>query len=90
MLFLKCFIVVMFLICFDSVQNFFYLCKNEKEENEMKDYGYALYPLDELPQIFYNSCELRFIDWANLTPIVEQGENKVVFTFNTEEKVVQF
>ena len=67
-----------------------YLCKGEGDENEMKDYGYTICPLDELPQIFNNSCELRFINWANLTPIVEQGERKVVFTFNTEEKVVQF
>ena len=66
-----------------------YLCKNEEEENEHIDCGYAIYQLNDLPQIFENTCELRFINWSNLTPIVKQGENKVVFSFNIEE-VVQF
>ena len=38
-----------------------YIIKNEEEIIEALKYNYKLYDLDELEEIYNNSCSLRFI-----------------------------
>ena len=43
----------------------FYLLKSSKLTTDMKDIGYeqsSIYPIDVLPDMFWDSCPLRFID----------------------------
>ena len=61
-----------------------YVCENELQVAEMKEYGYEeLCPMSAIYATFKNSCPLRFISWADLhTPdIVPQCINHVTFTY---------
>ena len=61
----------------------FYLTNHRKVTQDMIDRGYEqtdLYPIDELPHMFYNSCPLRFIQtWEDYKRIVPQGSGQVTF-----------
>ena len=58
----------------------FYLLKTYGEKVEAEQYGYKIYPIKELPRMFWNSCPLRFISTWDLTEkIVPQGFNAVTF-----------
>ena len=53
----------------------FYLIDNPKDERMMRELGYQIYEIDDLPLAWNDSCPLRFIMSANLeTTYVSQGE----------------
>ena len=55
-----------------------YICENDADEEKMKGYGYEIYPLKYLPEIWESSCSLRFIDNASLNAnYVRQFEEAV-------------
>ena len=61
-----------------------YVCENEEQVAEMKEYGYEeLHPMSAIYATFNNSCPLRFISWADLrTPdIVPQCTSQVTFSY---------
>ena len=43
-----------------------YICESIEDEEMMKGWGYKIYPLEQLPEIWENSCSLRFISNAKL------------------------
>lgn len=43
-----------------------YICESEDDEEKMKSYGYDIYPIEDLPEIWERTCSLRFINNANL------------------------
>jgi hypothetical protein len=61
----------------------FYLTNESKVTDEMLECGYTqddLFPIDELPYMFYNSCSLRFIStFEDLKRIVPQCRSQVTF-----------
>lgn len=61
----------------------FYLLDSNVLSAKMKDCGYNksdIYPIDQLPYVFYNSCSLRFIQtWKDLKTVVPQCRNEVTF-----------
>ena len=76
---------------YDGCHKIYVVC-SVAEYKEMKSYGYEkLYPMEQLEQIFAESCPLRFISWADLGKsfIVSQCARKVTFTYNTGKSVVR-
>lgn len=69
-------------VLFDGCHKF-YLIDSKKITKDMKDRGYCqsdIFPIDDLPYEFYNSCSLRFIQiWNGLRTIVPQGRKSVTF-----------
>ena len=68
-------------VAFDGCHKF-YICENEDDLNLMKDTGYNKFvEIDELADAFNNTtCDLRFINTAQLDSVVPQFENaKFVF-----------
>lgn len=61
----------------------FYLLDSNKYTEDIKARGYSdtdIYPIEELPYAFYNSCPLRFIEnWSDFKTIVPQFRNTVTF-----------
>jgi hypothetical protein len=61
----------------------FYLTNESKITDEMAHKGYTqddLYPINDLPYLFFNSCPLRFIQtWDNYECIVPQCRGQVTF-----------
>ncbi len=61
----------------------FYLTNESKITNDMAERGYTqndLFPIDELPYEFFNSCPLRFIQtWEDYKRIVPQCRSQVTF-----------
>ena len=61
----------------------FYLTNESKITEDMKSKGYNendLYPIDDLPYEFYNSCPLRFIEtWEDYKTVVPQCRGQVTF-----------
>ena len=61
----------------------FYLTNESKVTEKMEECGYTqddLFPIDELPYMFYDSCSLRFIQtFEDLKTIVSQCRNQVTF-----------
>ena len=55
-----------------------YVCKNLQEVRESQEMGYTVYPIGMLPQIYAESCPLRFISPFDLSDYyVKQGEDAV-------------
>ena len=53
-----------------------YVCADKAQEDKAKDYGYDLYPIEELEDAYENSCDLRFIhQWDFKREYVPQFEN---------------
>ena len=53
-----------------------YVCENDSDVQMLKEYGYDILPISELPSTYDSSCELRFINSADLeTTYVGQGED---------------
>lgn len=66
-----------------------YLLKGQNDINDAKKYGYTIYPIDELEEIFYWTCSLRFINWwFNLDTIVPQFAEKVEFRYSDGTKSI--
>lgn len=61
----------------------FYLLKSGKLTTDIKDNGYeqsSIYPIDVLPDMFWDSCPLRFIDtYDNFKSIVPQCRGVTTF-----------
>ena len=53
-----------------------YIIENDEEEQKAREYNYQILPIEELEDKFYNSCELRFIYFWDLSKraIIQQGE----------------
>lgn len=52
-----------------------YILENEKDLKE--SIGYKIYPIKDLEEIYYNSCDLRFISsWALDKTYIEQCNNE--------------
>ena len=49
------------MIAYDTCHKI-YLTRNPEEVAEAISYGYELYPVEELPRIWNESCGLRFVD----------------------------
>ena len=66
-----------------------YLCNDDADVERMRDCGYEdgdFYPIENLPEIWSNSCDLRFIDSADTeTAYVKQFEDAC---FEGFEKVI--
>ena len=62
----------------------FYLTNETKITSKMEELGYTqddLYPIDFLPEMFFNACPLRFIyTWNDLKTIVPQCRGQVTFS----------
>lgn len=43
-----------------------YICESKADELMMVGYGYEIYPLENIEQIYDNSCGLKFIENAKL------------------------
>ena len=48
-----------------------------------------IYPIDQLIEIYRNSCPLKFIDTCKLKTIVPQFATQVTFTTNTEKITIR-
>ena len=61
----------------------FYLLKSGKLTTDMKDSGWEqsdIYPIDVLPDTYWSSCPLRFIDvYENFKTVVPQFQNITTF-----------
>jgi len=61
----------------------FYLLDSNKFTKEMEERGYEktdIYPIDNLPYMFYSSCPLRLIDtWLDYKTVVPQFRGTVTF-----------
>ena len=61
----------------------FYLTNESKITEDMAKAGYSqsdLFPIDDLPYEFYNSCSLRFIyTWEGLKTVVPQCRSQIKF-----------
>lgn len=67
-----------------------YVCENDEQVAEMKEYGYEeLCPMSAIYATFNNSCPLRFISWADLhTPdIVPQCTSHVTFSYEGGQEI---
>lgn len=54
-----------------------YLIENEQDRVMALEYEYDLYPISELSNKWYNSCDLRFINnWSLTKTYVEQFEEQ--------------
>lgn len=52
-----------------------YLLKSEDEANDASEYGYAIHPIEELPECWTDTCPLRFVQrWSTYEDIVCQFE----------------
>ncbi|MFA7709926.1 MAG: hypothetical protein WCY30_02340 [Candidatus Neomarinimicrobiota bacterium] len=57
-----------------------YLIDLLAEKKDAIGFGYIIYPIEKLPDIWERACPLRFIRrWRGCKPIVRQGE-KAVFS----------
>ena len=51
-------------IAFDGCHKI-YICENDEDLAEAKEYGYKIHELDELKTLFEKSCPLKFIyNWG--------------------------
>lgn len=57
-----------------------YLVSSDEGRNELIGYGYTILPISDLPDVWENSCSLRFIglDDANKSNIVNQFTDVVI------------
>lgn len=52
-----------------------YILENEKDEKEAISYDYEIHDINEIEEIYKNSCCLKFIDSWDLTKFyVKQGD----------------
>lgn len=52
-----------------------YLVNSAEDKNQLIEYGYDFYPIEELKEAYEGSCSLRFIqDMTTFNNIVAQGE----------------
>jgi len=54
-----------------------YLINTRKDKRIFLEYGYDLFPIDELEKAYANSCSLRFIENGDLSDVVGQFETAV-------------
>lgn len=55
-----------------------YLLNSESDKKEALDLGYYILPINQIEEVFLNSCELRFIyTWKSLESVVGQYEKAV-------------
>lgn len=56
-----------------------YLINTKKDKKTCLEYGYELFPIEELEEAYANSCSLRFIGQGDLQLpyIVNQFENAI-------------
>lgn len=53
-----------------------YICECQSDEEEAIEYGYKIFPIEMLEEVWGNSCELRFIyNWALDERYVSQFED---------------
>lgn len=43
-----------------------YIIENEEEKQKAQELKYAIIPIEELENVYYSSCPLRFVDFWNL------------------------
>ena len=74
------------MIVWDSCHKI-YITRNPEEVAEATSYGYELYPVEELPRIWNDSCPLRFIELWDVDPVkrlIPQCTNGNVFYYDGE------
>lgn len=55
-----------------------YLLNSDDDKKEALDLGYYILPINQIEEVYLNSCELRFINtWNNLQTVVGQFEKAV-------------
>lgn len=55
-----------------------YICEDETDVENAKKWGYDLYPINKLQELYDNSCELKFIsNWKLTEYYVKQFENAI-------------
>lgn len=55
-----------------------YIIENEEDRRQAVEYGYDIYPIEDLEKAYTQSCELRFIsNWSLNKQYVEQFVNAV-------------
>ena len=71
---INCTDIVQDRFAFDGCHKF-YLIDTPEDEDLLRSYGYEIYPIEDLPAAWNDSCPLRFIDSADLqTVYVQQAE----------------
>lgn len=58
----------------------FYLVETGEDESTLRNYGYKIYRIDDLPRAWADSCPLRFIDKADLSETVVPQCTPAYFT----------
>lgn len=58
-----------------------YICENQEDLYMMQDYGYGLYDMNDLKEIYDNACPLKFISSADLTKSYVKQDQEAVFSF---------
>ena len=69
-----------------------YLIETPRDKKEFlsRDWEESdIYPIDQLIEIYRNSCPLKFIDTCELKTIVPQFATQVTFTTNTEKITIR-
>lgn len=68
-----------------------YLIEDEQDKLDFFNKGWSeedIYPIDNLPNIFDNSCSLRFINTCKLKTIVPQFAKRTKFMLNNNEVIL--
>lgn len=69
-----------------------YLIETPRDKKDFLSKGWEesdIYPIDQLIEIYRNSCPLKFINTCNLETIVPQFATQVTFTTNTEKITIR-
>lgn len=56
-----------------------YLLNNKEQYEDAREAGYNIFDIKELPEVWKNSCHMRFINTWDLQTIVPQFAKMVVF-----------
>lgn len=58
-----------------------YIIEQEKDLNEAISYGYEIHDIEEIEEIYKNSCCFRFIDSWDLTKFYAKQGHMAKFTY---------
>lgn len=70
-----------------------YLIETPQDKKEFFNKNWEetdIYPIEQLIEIYRNSCPLKFIETCSLRTIVPQGTTQVTFTTDTEKIILRY
>lgn len=69
-----------------------YLIETPQDKKDFFDRDWEesdIYPIDQIVEIYRNSCPLKFINTCSFKTIVPQAVSQVTFTTNTEKIIIR-